>query len=306
MTVLVHAAWASSEVLVLRLPATAGPLVLATFSGAVALVVMLSGSVVYGRLAGAMAAATLASAAVAPAARGFSMARGAVTVVVPAAACVMLLGHHYVDPGVTPANMAFLLAALVLPWVATLRPLRRRHEAGQRLRRRLQPEEPAEGGVGDLHLAPRVLHHHRDGARLRDREEPRGGEVERPFDLALRRDVVEQGDHPPGMLLRVERGLQRHLHPPRLAAWNLEARVDHRGRGLSVGDAREGLRHPFLLGLREQRGEHDARKARGLAPADRGEGRVRVPERSFRIRDGDRAPQGLDDAPEVLGSRGER
>src|SRR5688572_23306548 len=74
MTVLVHAAWASTEVLVLRLPRPAGPLVLGGFAMAVALVVMLSGSVVYGRLAGALAAATLAAAAVALAAGGFSLA----------------------------------------------------------------------------------------------------------------------------------------------------------------------------------------------------------------------------------------
>ena len=126
MTVLVHAAWASSEVLVLRLPRPAGPLVLSAFSGAVGVVVMLSGSVVYGRLAGAMGTAALAAAAVALAAPRFSFARGGVTVVVPAAVAVLLLGYHYVDPGVTAANAALLLAALVLPWLATLRWLRRR------------------------------------------------------------------------------------------------------------------------------------------------------------------------------------
>ena len=126
MTVLVHAAWASSEVLVLRLPRPAGPLVLAVFAGCVALVVLLSGSMVYGRLAGALSVAALAAAAVALAAPRFSLARGGVTVLVPAAVAVLLLGCQYVDPGVTGRNAALLLASLALPWAATVRPLRRR------------------------------------------------------------------------------------------------------------------------------------------------------------------------------------
>jgi hypothetical protein len=126
MTVLTHAAWASTEVLVLRLPRPAGPLVLATFSGAVAVVVMLSGSMVYGRLAGAIAVAVLAAALVAPAAPRLSVARGGVTVVVPATLAILLLARYYVEPGVTVKNGALLLASLVLPWAVTIRPLRRR------------------------------------------------------------------------------------------------------------------------------------------------------------------------------------
>jgi hypothetical protein len=126
MTVLLHVAWASSEVLVLRLPRLAGPLVLSAFSGAVALVVMLSGSVVYGRLSGAIAVATLSTAAIAAKTYGFSIARGGVTVVVPTAVAVLLLGYTYVDPGVTATNAALLLAGLVLPWAAAVPPLRRR------------------------------------------------------------------------------------------------------------------------------------------------------------------------------------
>jgi hypothetical protein len=126
MTVLTHAAWASTEVLVLRLPRPAGPLVLATFSGATALVVMLSGSLVYGRLAGAIAVAGLAAAAVAPAAPRLSVARGGVTVVVPATVAILMLGTYYVEPGVTARNSALLLASLVLPWAAAVRPMRRR------------------------------------------------------------------------------------------------------------------------------------------------------------------------------------
>jgi hypothetical protein len=126
MLVLVHAAWAASEVLVLRLPRPAGPLVLAVFSGAAGLVVMLSGSVVYGRLAGTLAVGALAAGAVSVGARGFSLARGAVTVIVPAAVSILLVGHHYVDPGVTGSSIALLLVALVLPWIALVRPLRRR------------------------------------------------------------------------------------------------------------------------------------------------------------------------------------
>ena len=126
MTVLVHAAWAATEVLALRLPRPAAPLVLGGFAAAVALVVMLSGSVLYGRLAGALAAATLSTVLVAFAAGGFSLARGGVTVIVPTAVAVLFLGYHYVDPGVTAANASLLLAALVAPWVTTIGPLRRK------------------------------------------------------------------------------------------------------------------------------------------------------------------------------------
>jgi hypothetical protein len=125
-TVLLHAAWASSEVLVLRLPRPAGPLVLTAFAGGVALVVMLSGSLVYGRLAGALAAATLAAVAVAAAVPAFSLARGGVIVVVPLAVAILQLGHHLVDPGVTQAHVVLLLAGLLLPRVAAFPPLRRR------------------------------------------------------------------------------------------------------------------------------------------------------------------------------------
>ena len=126
MTVLVHTAWASTEVLVLRLPRPAGPLVASTFAGCAGLVVLLSGSVVYGRLGAALATAALAAVVVAVPCRGFSLARGGVTVVVPAATALLLLGRYYVDPGVTVTNGALLLAALALPWLVTLRPLRRR------------------------------------------------------------------------------------------------------------------------------------------------------------------------------------
>jgi hypothetical protein len=126
MTVVLHAAWASSEMLVLRLPRPAGPLVLSAFAGAVAMVVMMSGSLVYGRLAGVLAITPLIASAVAPAAPGFSFARGGVTVIVPTAIAILFLGHHYVDPGVTATNAGWLLAGLVLPWAAALPPLRRR------------------------------------------------------------------------------------------------------------------------------------------------------------------------------------
>ena len=126
MAVLVHAAWASTEVLVLRLPRPAGPLVIAAFSGSVALVVMLSGSLVYGRLAGALAAAALAAAAVSAAAPRFTVARGGVTVIIPATVAILLMGRYYVEPGVGGRNAAMLLGSLALPWVAALRPLRRR------------------------------------------------------------------------------------------------------------------------------------------------------------------------------------
>ena len=126
MVVVLHAAWTFTELLVLRLPRPAGPLVLSAFAGAVAMVLMLSGSVVYGRLAGILAITPLAAAAVAPAAPGFSFARGGVTVIVPTAVAILFLGRFYVDPGVSVTNAALLLAGLVLPWAAAVPPLRRR------------------------------------------------------------------------------------------------------------------------------------------------------------------------------------
>ena len=126
MTVVLHATWASTELLVLRLPRPAGPLVLGAFAGAAAMVVMLSGSLVLGRLAGVLAITPLVASAVAPAAPGFSFARGGVTVIVPTAVAILFLGHHYVEPGVTTANFGLLLAGLALPWIAALPPLRRR------------------------------------------------------------------------------------------------------------------------------------------------------------------------------------
>ena len=126
MTVVLHVAWASAELLVARLPRPAGPLVLSAFAGAAAMVVMMSGSVVYGRLAGVLAIAVLVASAVAPAAPGFSFARGGVTVIVPTTVAILFLSHHLVDPGITVANIGLLLLGLVLPWVAAVRPVRRR------------------------------------------------------------------------------------------------------------------------------------------------------------------------------------
>ena len=126
MAVLLHAAWTSTELLVLRLPRPAGPLVLSAFAGGVAMVLMLSGSLVLGRLAGVLAVTPLVAAAVAPAAPGFSFARGGVTVIVPTAVAILLLGYHYVEPGVTAVNATLLFAGLALPWAAALPPVRRR------------------------------------------------------------------------------------------------------------------------------------------------------------------------------------
>jgi hypothetical protein len=120
MTVILHAAWTSSELLVSRLPRLAGPLVLFVFAAGAGGVIMFSGSLVYGRLAGAIAAATLAGVLVAFMTRDFSLARGGVTVTVPVVVALLFLGHHYVDPGLTPANGVLLLSALALPWLAEL------------------------------------------------------------------------------------------------------------------------------------------------------------------------------------------
>ncbi|HZN67932.1 MAG TPA: hypothetical protein VFB66_21785, partial [Tepidisphaeraceae bacterium] len=114
------AAWTSTERLATRLPRAAPPLVLFVFAAGSGGVILLSGSLVYARLAGALSMGTLAAAVVALFARPFTLARGGVTVVVPAVTALLFLAHHYVDPGLTPTNGALLLSALALPWLAAL------------------------------------------------------------------------------------------------------------------------------------------------------------------------------------------
>ena len=116
MTVVLHVAWVSSEVLVARLPRGAGPAVLFVFTAGVALVCMLSGSLVYGRLAGVLAVVCGVAFAVALAAPGFTPARGAVSVIVPLSVAVVFLGYHLA--GLDATNGSLLLAGLLLPWLA--------------------------------------------------------------------------------------------------------------------------------------------------------------------------------------------
>jgi hypothetical protein len=120
MTLVLHAAWTSTELLAARLPRAAMPLVLFVFAAGSGGVILLSGSLVYARLAGALSTGALAAVAVASVARPFTLARGGVTVVVPAVTALLFLAHHYVDPGLTLTNGILLLSALALPWLAEL------------------------------------------------------------------------------------------------------------------------------------------------------------------------------------------
>lgn len=126
MIVALHVVWVSAETLSRRLPRAAAPLVVFVFTSGVALVMMLSGSLVYGRIAGLMAVVSACASVVSLASPSFSMSRGAVTVIVPVTVAVIYLGYHLVDPGVGVANGALLLSSLLLPWLANLPPLRRR------------------------------------------------------------------------------------------------------------------------------------------------------------------------------------
>jgi hypothetical protein len=126
MTIAVHVTWVSTEQLARRLPRVAAPLVLLVFTSGVAAVTALSGSLVYGRLAGVLAAVTAVACAVSMAAPAFTLARGGVAVIAPLAVAVLLLGYHLADPGVGAVNGGLLLSALLLPWLSRLRPLRRR------------------------------------------------------------------------------------------------------------------------------------------------------------------------------------
>jgi hypothetical protein len=126
MTIVLHVAWVSAEQLARRLPRAAPPLVLLVFTAGVAAVTALSGSLVYGRLAGVLAVVTAVACVVSLTAPAFTLARGGVAVIVPLAVAVLLLGYHLADPGVGAVNGGLLLSALLLPWLARLRPLRRR------------------------------------------------------------------------------------------------------------------------------------------------------------------------------------
>src|SRR3954470_8709232 len=97
MTVVLHLAWMSSEILVHRLPRGTGAAVLFVFAAGAALVMMLSGSLIYGRLAGVISVVAGAAVLASIVAPGFSAARGAVTVMVPTAVAVVFLGYHLAD-----------------------------------------------------------------------------------------------------------------------------------------------------------------------------------------------------------------
>lgn len=124
MTVVLHLAWVSTEMLVSRLPRGTGPAVLWVFTSGAALVLMLSGSLVYGRLAGVMAVAAFVTFVVSLASRGFSLSRGAVTIIIPVTVAILFLGYHLAE--LDAANAALLLGAVMLPWLARLPVLVRR------------------------------------------------------------------------------------------------------------------------------------------------------------------------------------
>jgi hypothetical protein len=126
MTVVLHVAWVSAEMLVTRLPRCAGPAVVFVFAAGAALVLMLSGSLVYGRLAGVLTVVAAVAVLVSIASPGFSLARGGVTVIVPLVIAILFLGYHLVEPGVGAVNGGLLLGALLLPWLAKVPPLERR------------------------------------------------------------------------------------------------------------------------------------------------------------------------------------
>lgn len=127
MIVALHVAWISTETLVSRLPRGAGPPVVFVFTSGTAVVLTLSGSLVYGRLAGVIAVVALAAFVVSLASPGFSLARGAVTVIVPITMALLFLGYHLAD--VDALNAVLLLGGLLLPWFARLPTLARRRPA---------------------------------------------------------------------------------------------------------------------------------------------------------------------------------
>lgn len=122
MAAVLHVAWVSAESLVTRLPRVAGPLVVFVFTAGVALLMMLSGSLVYGRMAGVLAVVALVASLLSAFTPSFSLCRGAVTVIVPVTVATLFLGYHLVEPGLSATKCALLLAALLLPWLAKLPP----------------------------------------------------------------------------------------------------------------------------------------------------------------------------------------
>jgi hypothetical protein len=126
MIVVLHVAWMSAEVLVTRLPRGAGPAVIFAFTAGVAMVLLLSGSLVYGRMAGVLTIVAAAAVLLSTLSPGFSLSRGAVTLIVPIAIAILFLGYHLVEPGVGAVNGILLLAALLVPWLAKVPPLERR------------------------------------------------------------------------------------------------------------------------------------------------------------------------------------
>jgi hypothetical protein len=126
MTAILHLVWVSTERLNDRLPRAAGPGILFVFASGVALVMLLSGSLVYGRMAGVLAVVAATALIVSLLAPAFSFSHGGITVLIPLSVCVLYLGYHLADPGVGNVNGALLLSSLILPWFARIPALGRR------------------------------------------------------------------------------------------------------------------------------------------------------------------------------------
>ena len=90
---------------------------------------------------------------------------------------------------------------------------RPRH-AGERLRRRLEPQQAGTNASLASSMSPRRgLDHHRDGrSASREREQPRGDEVHRVLGLALRADVLQDREPPRRPCDASRRRRERRLH----------------------------------------------------------------------------------------------
>src|SRR5207237_214243 len=62
-------------------------------------------------------------------------------------------------------------------------------------------------------------------------------EVQRALALALRSDVLQHGDHARGLVARIERRLERDLHPAHILARRRERGVDEGGAHLALAHA---------------------------------------------------------------------
>jgi hypothetical protein len=185
---------------------------------------------------------------------------------------------------------------------ARLRSLERLRDgnAGQRLRRRLQLERDAERLVRELDLALGVLDHERRRRGFGEREKPQRREVQRPLALALRPDVEQHRDHPRRLVARVERGLERDLHPAPLVSRACERGVDEGRAHLAFAHARDVLLDALAGVGGEERGEGGALEVGAEAPDELGEGGIGEDDRALRVGDREREVDRFERALEVF------